>query len=75
MTNQTKVTGVNVKIAVLMYSPSEPKFRNKNVDIDDVTMRQDSANHIVHLQFQGSVEGAHNGFNLTNHTWKNSSIG
>lgn len=47
---------------------SEPVFRDKDVHIDNITMRDNPTHDVVHLQFQDSMERSNNGLHLTNNT-------
>ena len=47
---------------------SEPVLRDKDVNIDNVTMRYHSTHDVVHLQFQDGMERSNNGSHLAHHT-------
>lgn len=47
---------------------SEPVLRDKDVNIDDVTMGYHSTHDVVHLQLQDGMERSNNGPYLANYT-------
>lgn len=52
----------------ILNALSEPVLGDKDVNIDNVTMRYHSAHDVVHLQFQDGMERSNNGPHLANYT-------